>query len=175
MELIVTAPVGMRGTAELAAQNRERLRQRYSAFYLERAAALEIEGMRTMPDLPGGVRAAAEILEGGIEAALWRLAEQTGAGLRVELQKIPIRQETIEVCNHLDADPYRLFSGGSYLIFTENAYFVLKEIQTQGCPEAACIGAATADKKRILYYSGVERYLTPPQRFREQKHSALQS
>jgi hexosaminidase len=103
--------------------------------------------------------------EGGIEAALWELAEEAKAGLRVDLRAIPIRQETVEVFNTLDQDPYILDSFGSWLLFAENGAEVLAQLHGQGETEAAVIGYTTKDRKRILSYSGVERFLLPPKRY----------
>ena len=39
-----------------------------------------------------------DVTEGGIFGALWEMAEASGVGLEIDLKKIPIRQETVEVC-----------------------------------------------------------------------------
>ena len=53
---------------------------------------------------------------GGILSGLWKMAEASGVGMDVDLRRIPIRQETIEVCERLDVDPYKLEAKGSVLI-----------------------------------------------------------
>ena len=113
----------------------------------------------------GGTFFCREITKGGVEAALWELAEEAKAGLRVDLRAIPIRQETVEVFNTLDQDPYILDSFGSWLLFTEHGAEVLAELHGQGDTEASVIGYTTKDRKRILSYSGVERFLLPPKRY----------
>lgn len=45
-----------------------------------------------------GVSAMHDITEGGIFGALWEMAEASGVGLEIDLKKIPVRQETIEIC-----------------------------------------------------------------------------
>ena len=35
----------------------------------------------------------------------------SGVGLEIDLKKIPIRQETIEICEFFDLNPYKLLSG----------------------------------------------------------------
>ena len=48
--------------------------------------------------MKSGVRAMHDVTTGGIFGALWELAEASGVGLEIELKKIPIRQETVEIC-----------------------------------------------------------------------------
>ena len=40
--------------------------------------------------------------EGGFLSALWKVAEDSQVGLTVDFRKVPVRQETIEVCEIFD-------------------------------------------------------------------------
>ena len=44
--------------------------------------------------------------KGGIYKALWDIGEKCGTGLTVELKSIPIKQETVEICEVFDINPY---------------------------------------------------------------------
>ena len=210
MDIIVTAPVALRATAEAAKLHREELLKRYAPAYVQKAAEIERYAMgkpeiacsaksgarivssekeeaqtggdvkrrpqsgysaKDAAQIRQGAKGASEailcreIAEGGIEAALWELAKEHNLGLRAELRDIPIRQETVEVFNTLDLDPYRLASYGSWLCFADNGAEVLSELRRQGYTEATVIGYTTKDNKRLLYYSGVERYILPPERY----------
>ena len=44
------------------------------------------------------------------------MGQCSGVGLEIDLKKIPIRQETIEICEFFDLNPYKLLSGGSLLL-----------------------------------------------------------
>lgn len=57
---------------------------------------------------------------GGVLAGLWKMAEAGETGIQADLRKIPVRQETIEICERFDLNPYRLFSEGALLIGTQN-------------------------------------------------------
>ena len=96
---------------------------------------------------------------------MWEAAEELKVGLRVELREVPIRQETVEVFNELDMDPYILDSYGSWLLFVNDGAAVLAELRSQGFSDAALIGYTTKDRKRVMIYSGVERFLLPPKRY----------
>ena len=63
-----------------------------------------------------GVAAMHDLSEGGVFGALWELGQCSGVGLEIDLKKIPIRQETIEICEFFDLNPYKLLSGGSLLL-----------------------------------------------------------
>ena len=60
-----------------------------------------------------GVSAMHDVTEGGVFGALWEMAEASGVGLEIDLKKIPIRQETIEICEFFNLNPYQLISSGS--------------------------------------------------------------
>ena len=42
-----------------------------------------------------------DITEGGIFGALWEIGEASGTGITADLRKIPIKQETVEICEVL--------------------------------------------------------------------------
>ena len=88
---------------------------------------------------------------GGVFEALWNLAEQAQTGLQAELARIPIRQETIEVCERLDQNPYQLPSGG-ILYLAENG---------NGLPGTVIGRTHKAKARTIVGYEGV-RYLDKP-------------
>lgn len=48
-----------------------------------------------------GVHAMHDVTEGGIFGALWEMGAASGVGIVADLDKIPIRQETIELCEVL--------------------------------------------------------------------------
>ena len=165
MDIIVTAPVALRATMVAAREHKEELLKRYASVYVQKATEIEKYAGKE-PEIAGGRAVfSREITQGGVEAALWELAEEAKAGLCVDLRAIPIRQETVEVFNTLDQDPYILDSFGSWLLFAENGAEVLAQLHGQGDTEAAVIGYTTKDRKRILSYSGVERFLLPPKRY----------
>ncbi len=54
--------------------------------------------------------------EGGFLSALWKMAEASEVGLEADFRKVPIRQETIEVCEIFALNPYKLQADGAVLI-----------------------------------------------------------
>ena len=94
-------------------------------------------------------------------AALWELAEGAGVGLTIDIKKIPVRQETVEVCNQLNVNPYELLSGGCLLMTTRNGTGLAADLEAAGIP-AAVIGRTTDSNDRLILNDGEERYLDRP-------------
>lgn len=95
---------------------------------------------------------------GGIFTALWDMGEMTGAGVRAYLKDIPLRQESIEILNHLDLNPYYMTSGGAALIATADAEEMCEKFREAGV-EASIIGELTAGNERIVVNSDRVEYL----------------
>jgi len=77
-----------------------------------------------------------------------------------DLRKIPIRQETVEICEVFDINPYMLISSGSMLIGCANGNLLVERLAEKGIP-AAVIGRATEGKGRIVVNGEDTRYLGP--------------
>jgi hydrogenase expression/formation protein HypE len=54
--------------------------------------------------------------EGGVRAALHELAYASGVAVRVDLDQVPIRPETVRICRHFDLDPLGLIGSGALLV-----------------------------------------------------------
>lgn len=108
-----------------------------------------------------GADALLEAGEGGILAALWKMAEASQTGLNVDLRKIPVRQETIEICERLDVNPYKLFSRGCLLAGMKNGTAFVNECRQRGYL-ARIIGETNDRNDRLLYSGENARYLERP-------------
>ena len=97
---------------------------------------------------------------GGIFGALWEMGAASGVGIVADLDKIPIRQETIELCEVFDINPYLLISSGCMLIGCENGNLLVERLQDAGIP-AAVIGRATEGNDRVIRSGEETRFLEP--------------
>ncbi len=95
--------------------------------------------------------------------ALWHMAEAMDAGFEGDLRAILIRQETVEVCELLEVNPYESPSGGATLLCVElsQAAEVLALLQAAGIPTTQ-IGWLTDGNDRILHNKEQVRYLNKP-------------
>lgn len=164
MDLIVTKAIGLEGTSIIASEHRKELLTKLPADLIDRAASF-INEMSVVEDgltaAAAGASAMHDVTEGGIYGALWELAEASDVGLDCDLKKIPIRQETVEICEFYGIDPYRLISSGSMLIAAKDGNRVIEALKEKGIA-ASYIGRTTAGKDRVIRYDDTARFLTPP-------------
>ncbi|MDW7670705.1 MAG: AIR synthase family protein [Bacillota bacterium] len=117
--VLMTKTAGLEGTAILAHDKETELKTKLSGEMLERAKALKNQ-ISVVPEgmIAGrmGANSMHDATEGGILGALWELAEASGKGLRVNLEKIPVLPETWAVCDYFGLNPYRLISSGVMVI-----------------------------------------------------------
>lgn len=99
-------------------------------------------------------------LHGGVFAGVWELTSASGLGVKIELQKIPVWQETIEVSEVFDINPYMLDGTGSLLIVTNNGERLVDVLEEKGI-NASVIGIITSDKNRVLINGDETRFLEP--------------
>lgn len=166
MDILLTNWIGLEGTAILAEEKEDSLRTRYSTPFLDKAKAfesyLDISKAAAIA-AEAGVAAMHNLSTGGVYGALWEMAEASGIGLELDLKKIPVKQETIEICEFFDINPYKLLSGGSLLMAAEDGNQVLRQLEQAGIP-AVIIGKATAGNDRVLLFDEERRFLETPQK-----------
>lgn len=100
--------------------------------------------------------------EGGIFAALWDLAAGRNIGFTVDVHKIPVRQEALEVAQAAGLNLYEINAQGCLLIAADDADGLLHAIREKGVP-AAQLGSFTDTRDKILNNRGKVRFLDKPQ------------
>ena len=160
-ELVVAGAIALYGTAQIAREKREILREHFSEGFLR-----EAENLRTLYGTADEINvkeatAFYAMGEGGFLSALWKMAEASQVGLEMDFSKVPIRQETIEICEIFDINPYKLNSEGAVLIGIPAGEALVQELRRMGMM-AAVIGQTNAGNDRMLYYNGNGRYLERP-------------
>lgn len=164
-ELVVTKWIGLAGSAALAVRYEEELHTRYPFSLIDRAKEYEKlmgveEEARAISHF--GACAMHNLSQGGIFTGLWEMAERAGVGLEVDLKKIPVRQETIEICEYFDINPYYFYSAGALLVGTYQAEALIAELASVGVA-ATVIGRVTDGKERVILNGEDRRYLDRPQ------------
>lgn len=163
-ELVMTKWAGMEGTAIIAAEKEEKLLETLPKELVEKAAGL-LEYISVVPEAAvagnAGATAMHDVTEGGIFGALWEIGAAAGVGITADLAKIPIRQETIEVCEVFALNPYQMMSSGSLLIGCANGNRMVEELEKAGIA-AAVIGRATDSNDRVIVNGEETRFLEPP-------------
>lgn len=164
-DLVVTKWVGLEATAILAKEREEELRKRFPGGIVDEAKGFQ-QYLSVIPEAgiaaAHGVSAMHDITEGGIFGALWEMAAGAGLGLEADLRKIPIRQETIEICEYFGVNPYQIMSSGSMLIAVDDGYELVRKLEKAGI-HGTVVGRTTGGKDRILHNGEEIRYLDKPQ------------
>ena len=163
-DIVVTKWIGLEGTSIIVNEKRALLEKKFQAPFIKKAAEfnryLSVAG-EAMLAADFGVHAMHDVTEGGIFGALWQMAEASRVGLNVDLKSIPIKQETIEICECFGLNPYELISGGAMLIATERGHDLCRVLMENGI-EATVVGKFTAGNDRIITNGDEIRYLEPP-------------
>lgn len=164
--VVISKWIGLQGTAVLARRHEGRLLQRYPAYLVREAQTFD-RYLSVLPEAEAAVRygvgAMHDASEGGIFGALWELAEGAGVGLQIDMRKLPLRQETVEVCECCNVNPYELMSGGCLVMTAQDGPGLAAALEAEGIP-AAVVGKVTAGSRRILVNGEEIRYMNRPER-----------
>ena len=172
-ELVAVGAAALRGTVLLTENKWNDLNRIFSGGFLygarnlqrdygvtecrQQAASCEVWKLAEQ----AGATALYAMGEGGILAALWKMAEASSVGLDADLRKIPIRQETIEICEIYDLNPYKMLSDGAVLFGIAGGEALVQELRRRGYP-AAVIGQTNKSNDRRLFSGESFRYLERP-------------
>lgn len=166
-KIIMTKYAAMEGTSILAKAKTEELATLYSKEFLQRAADLDRyisvypESKLAMQCQEAGLKTMHDITEGGVLGAVWELSEKAGLGVEIDLEAIPVLQETVEITEFFDINPYKLISSGSMLIVAKNPQPIMEKLK-QSNISAAIIGELISAKEKTVMYSGVRQSILSP-------------
>lgn len=163
-DILASKWIGLEGTSIIAKEKETELLQRYPLELVRTAQEFD-RYLSVLPEaavaVRSGVSAMHDVTEGGVFGALWEMAESSGVGLEIDLKKIPIRQETVEVCEYFNINPYELISSGCMLMASSDGNALMRELDKAGI-HAAVIGKAVAGNDRVLLNEDERRFLEPP-------------
>lgn len=162
--IVLTKSAGMEGTAIIASDKEEELKQHLSEGVVERAKTF-IERVSAVKEgrIAGEFRVNSmhDVTEGGILGALWEVAEASEVGVEVWEEKIPVEKETAEICDYYGIDPMKLISSGCMLITCKDGDALVKVLSENGV-NAAVIGTITERQEKVLVSHGGRKFIEPP-------------
>lgn len=163
-DIVLLKWIGLEGTFRVMREKEEELSKRFVPTFLNQIKSLE-------PDIfseraifmacEHGASAMHQITSGGILATLWEMAESSNVGMEVDLKKMTIKQETVEVCELFHLNPYQLTSTGSVLIFTERGEELVSKYAEEGIC-ATVLGRTTVDNARVIWGGDEKRFMDRP-------------
>lgn len=164
MDIVMTKWIGLEGTSIIAKDHEAELLTRLPESLVTTAKNFD-QYISVLPEskiaVKHGVAAMHDVTEGGIFGALWEMGEASGVGLDVDLKAIPVKQETIEVCEFFGINPYELISSGAMLIACEDGNGLVRSLNEAGVAAAVIGKSNSSNDKRIINGDEV-RYLEPP-------------
>ncbi|TAH71548.1 MAG: hydrogenase maturation factor [Anaerolineaceae bacterium] len=163
-EIVMTKWAGLEGTAIIAKAKEQELLSKYSEGFIKKAQKM-LDNISVVPEsrvaMKVGVTSMHDVTEGGIFGALWEIGAASKVGIEVDLQKIQLKQETVEICEFFDLNPYMLISSGCMLIVCDSANLLVDRLKEEGI-SACVIGRITEGNDRIVINGEEVRYLEPP-------------
>ena len=171
--IIMTGFAGLAGTRTLLEKEYDRLLKRFSRNFLDSIPPYESEKAAENTKKILESRGTGDFVQAGKEgifAALWEFGEKMSCGMRIDTTALLMLQETIEIADYLDINPYEDDSTGC-LLFTadgERADFIIQKLHESDI-SAAIIGYKTKDKDRLLIKGSERRFLTPASRIEAEK------
>ena len=130
----MTKWAGLEGTTIIAKDCREELAKVFSEDFLNNAQDFT-NFLSVVPEgrigADFGATSMHDATEGGVLGAIWEIAESSGVGVEVYLDKIPVRKETIDICNYYNI-PYKLISSGCMIIASYDGSNLAEKLRTNG-------------------------------------------
>lgn len=163
-DIVLCGYAGLEGMLHILDEHYTELCTRFPPAFMNQAQSMRssllalqaIYGARKV-----GVTAMMQVGSGGIFGGLWELAEASHIGMEVELGKMSIRQETIEICEHYQLNPYQITSAGAILMTTYDGDELVRALKEAGA-RASRLGISTDKKDRVILGGQEVRYLEKP-------------
>ena len=137
-KLILTKGAGVEGTAILASEAYNHLKERIDEDLL-RSAMKFYDNISVVKDAIlafniGGVTAMHDPTEGGVAGGVHEMADASGLGVKILEERIAVARETYEICRLLNIDPLQLIGSGALLISAnpERADEIVRGLRKEG-------------------------------------------
>lgn len=169
--ILMTRWAGMAATKKIAVCEEQKLKKILPGPLLDEAKCIghpkeaqddELERAKKIAK-ENGFCAWLPLGEEGVFGGLWNLGAYLDVGIEVQLDKIPIRQETVELCEYIDCNPYMADATGAALIVSVKGDFLAEQLLKKGIP-AAVIGRVMPGRDRVIVNGEEKRFLNRSQK-----------
>lgn len=164
LQIVMTKAIGIEGTAIIASDREDILRERFNGIFCDECMRFKECISIEHEALVAGANEAIymhDVSGAGVFGAIWEVSSAFHCGAEVELRRIPVWQETIEVTELFDINPYKMASQGSLLIVVKDGDRMVEALEKEGIP-ATVIGRLIAGNDKLLVNQDEIRYLEPP-------------
>lgn len=163
-EVVLCGCIARHMTKKLVMSHREELLTRFSSGFLEKILVWEnLTDITPMIQVcrRAGVDAVHDLSYSGIFGGLWELASAGGLGIEARINDVLIRQETVELCEFFQYNPYELPSVGNVLAVTQDSGVLINMLEQEGI-RGALIGRMIQGNDKYVLCHDEKRFLTPP-------------
>lgn len=168
--IILTKGIAIEGTSIIAREMADRLSSHLEGAFVVRCKDFLMRpGISVVRDArvaveAGRVHAMHDPTEGGLASGLWEMAQASGVSLVIDVQRVPIYAETLELCRLFDLNPWGLIASGALLLAVEatDAESIVAALEAEGIPSTV-IGWAEhgAPVVRLRQPDGAVQELAP--------------
>lgn len=169
-EIFVLNSIAFDAEKYLMNNKKRELEQKFPPFFMHLTELSVTDGERAAERIRENLKAigasavyCAEMSEGGILNALWYMAETCETGFEIRLRSIPIDQQTVEILEFFDINPYYARSRGTWIALCEDPVKLERILSAAEIPYEI-IGHANDLKARTILNGESVRYLDRPQR-----------
>ena len=101
----------------------------------------------------------------GVYGALWHMTAASHIGMHLDVRQVPLRQESIELCNMFELNPYRVKSSGCMILTSDCGARTVEIISrvTEGKMPCVIAGYTLKGKEKLLVNRDEVQYLTRPE------------
>jgi len=163
--IVMTKFAAMEGTAIIASDLEDKAKEILTSDELKRCRSLSDRISVVNEGLIAaeiGASAMHDVTEGGVLQAVWELCRASECGAIINIDKIPVLDETKKLCNALCIDPLRLISSGCMVIAIKDGQSCVNELHKNGIP--ATIIGKIKEGNIITVSDGNISPLTPQER-----------
>ena len=161
-EILVTESVALSGISEIIDKKISEISKKYPDRIIKKAKP-DVSFEKDMSGffLPDHTFYGKPMGEGGFFAGLWYMADALKCGFTVDMRRVPVIQEVIEICEMYNVNPYILESKGAWLIVTDESE-KQREIFLQNNINARFIGVIEESNDKKLICGERIRFLDRP-------------
>ena len=162
-DIIITKWAGLEGTAVIANDNEDYLKEVLDKETVERAKSLKDNISVVKEALIAssmGATCMHDATEGGVLGAIWEVCSCSHKGCEVYEDLIPVREETIKISNLANINPLRLISGGTLILTAFEGEKIVNRLEDENI-SAKIIGKITEGKAMIKRNNNIEEMEAP--------------
>ncbi len=165
--IVMTKSAAIEATAIIARERGRELARKTSRALVSRARRFLFEpGISVVPEALIAARCGATAMhdptEGGIVTGLWELAQASQVRIQVNVEAIPVAEDTRQACQAFRIDPLRAIGSGSLLIAIKpRAGQTLLRRLRRARIQAAVIGRTEAGRGELVALTGRRLKPTP--------------